>query len=78
MEGTITRVRVGALPLVIAPFELVTVQRARDAEVLAPHTDNLLAVQKLLGHDGRDTAHKVVLDIDDHQLFKHGCLLLPL
>lgn len=47
--------------LTLAPEKL-----ARDVELLAPHNDNLLAVEKLLRDGAGQAAEQVALAIDDN------------
>lgn len=44
---------------------LVAEEAARDVDLLAPHNDNLLAVQNLLGDNGGQPAKKMALAIND-------------
>ena len=44
---------------------LVTEEAARDVDLLAPHNDNLLAVQNLLGDNRGQPAKKMALAIND-------------
>ena len=52
-------------------LELVTVKRARVVNALAPHEHNLLARQKLLGHNRGKAPHHVAVGIDDNLLLEH-------
>ena len=53
VEGAVGGVGVGALAQFVEELELVAVEGAGDVDVLAAHAHDALAVQQLLGHDGR-------------------------
>ena len=56
---------------------LVAEEAARDVNLFAPHYDNLLPVQNLLGDNGRKPAQKMALAINDDGARGeggHGCL----
>ena len=46
-------------------MHLVAEEAARNIDLLAPHNDNLLPIQNLLGDNGRKPAQEVALAIND-------------
>jgi hypothetical protein len=48
-----------------------TLTRAGDLKLLATHSNDVLALQELLGNQGGQTAHQVAAAVDDDRLLKH-------
>jgi len=55
----------------IAPRTLVADELAADLNVLRADNDDLLALEKLLGHDRGKTTKEVTLGVDDNSLTQH-------
>jgi len=57
-------------------FELISVQRARDVDLLSSNNDDSLAVDKLLSNDRSESTEQVTLTINDDFLLEHFYIYL--
>jgi hypothetical protein len=46
---------------------LVSEERARDVDLLAPDNNDFLAIENLLGDDGRQTTEEMAFPVDDNR-----------
>lgn len=70
MESATAGLNVASLPQEVEVLQLVTVEVARDVDLLAPHDDDLLPVEDELSHDGGETPEHVGPAVNDNSL---GC-----
>ena len=68
MNGTMRRLGVHALAEEPHVLHLLPHEPTGDANLLAPHENDLLAVEELLRHDRRQTAQHVVARVHHHAL----------
>jgi len=70
VKGTTGWVGVASLAQKLQILELVTVEAARDVEVLAAHNDHTLTVQEGLGNNSCESAHQVASSVNNNWLVR--------
>ena len=68
VEGATCRLDIAPQSQELQHFQLVPIEVARKVDALAPHNDDLITVENVLGHDGGQTAHQMAAAINHHRL----------